>query len=503
MDRPLVLPVLRRVGERAREWWRAAFTLDARGLAAFRIGLGLILVADCLLRFRTFHLMFAADGIFPPDVLRSFQGTPAKWSLALLSGATWWGAAVLAAEGLAGAWLVTGFRSQAATVVAWLAAVSVMRRTEPANNAGDSLLMCLLFWSMFLPLGAAWSLRARGRTRPASAVLSVASAALVLQVAAVYLGAGLAKWNPTWLAGNALSYVWSIHDHGTSLGMTLSRIDWFARPITWAILAMELLGPLVLVFVPTAPARATLAAAFILFHLAVWATMWVGLFAPVGIVAWLPMMPAGVWDALTGPRRESSASSLSVGASIICAVALALALVSFVHSQRCFKDVPLPPPLEQAILAAGLEQDWPMFGTIPLQEQWAYGAATLADGRVVDLLRQGRPLQRERPDGGFASLGTHRWHKLFWVLPRGDCRVFAAPTAAALARDWNARHGPEEQVCSLQLRFGMRCESQGQEAVQDILLGAWPPRGDGGHGNLERLLDSADPHPEATAVPLR
>jgi hypothetical protein len=193
MDRPLVLPVLRRVGERAREWWRAAFTLDARGLAAFRIGLGLILVADCLLRFRTFHLMFAADGIFPPDVLRSFQGTPAKWSLALLSGATWWGAAVLAAEGLAGAWLVTGFRSQAATVVAWLAAVSVMRRTEPANNAGDSLLMCLLFWSMFLPLGAAWSLRARGRTRPASAVLSVASAALVLQVAAVYLGAGLAK----------------------------------------------------------------------------------------------------------------------------------------------------------------------------------------------------------------------------------------------------------------------------------------------------------------------
>ena len=25
---------------------------------------------------------------------------------------------------------------------------------------------------------------------------------------------------------------------------------------------------------------------------------------------------------------------------------------------RCFEDVPLPPPLEQAILAAGLEQDW-------------------------------------------------------------------------------------------------------------------------------------------------
>lgn len=484
-------------------WWGAAFTVDARGLAAFRIGLGLILVADCVLRFRTFHLMFAADGVFPPDVLRAFQGTPARWSLALLSDATWWGAAVLAAEGLAGAWLATGVRSREASVVAWLAVVSVVRRTEPATNAGDSLLMCLLFWSMFLPLGAAWSIGARDRARSASAVLSVASAALVLQVAAVYLGAGLAKCNPTWFTGEALSYVWSIHDHGNSLGMLLSRIAWLSRPITWAILAIELLGPLVLVVAPTATSRTMVAGVFILFHLAAWATMWVGLFSPVGIVAWLPMMPAGFWNAMAGPRRETAASSLGVPASIICAVALTLALISFVHNQCCSEEASLPPPLRQAILAIGLEQDWPMFGTIPRQEQWAYGAATLADGRVVDLLRHGRPLQRERPDGGFAALGTHRWHKFFWVLPRDDCRVFAAPTAAALARDWNARHGPEEQVCSLQLRFGMRRDSQGQEALQDMLLGAWPPRGDGGHGNLERLLDSAAQPPAATADPLR
>jgi hypothetical protein len=500
MDRP---SAFHRGSEIARAWWRAAFVLDVRGLAALRIGLGLVLVADCLLRFRTFSLMFAADGIFPPDVLRSFQGTSAKWSLALLADATWWGGAVLAAEGVAGAWLATGFRSREASVVAWLAAMSVVRRTEPANNAGDSLLLCLLFWSMFLPLGAAWSLAPRCRTRSASAVLSVASAALVLQVAAVYFGAGLAKCNTIWFSGEAVSYALSIHDHGNSLGMLLSRVDWLSRGITWLILASELLGPLALVFVPTATARATVAAAFIFFHLAVWATMWVGLFAPVGIVAWLPMVPAAAWNAVTRPQKESSTSSLGIATSIACAAALVLAFISFVHGKGCLGNSPLPPPLRQMILAAGLEQEWPMFGTIPRQEQWVYGEATLEDGRVVDLLRQGRPLERERPTGGFASLGTHRWHKLFWVLPRNDCRVFAGPTAAALARHWNARHGPGEQVRALQLRFAMRVESHGQEALQDVLLAAWPPRGDSGHGNLERLLESASTAPEATAPPRR
>ena len=215
------------------------------------------------------------------------------------------------------------------------------------------------------------------------------------------------------------------------------------------------------------------------------------------------MVPTRVWNALTGPRRESSTLSLSVSSSILCAAAAVLASTSFFHSQRCFGDGPLPPPLRQMILAAGLEQDWQMFGTVPQQEQWVYGEAVLANGQVVDLLRQGRPLERERPSGGFPALGTHRWHKLFWVLPREDCRVFAAPTAAALARAWNARHDPGEWARTLEIRFAMRRESQGEVAVQTMLLAAWPPRGDAGHGNLERLLGSAAVTPDADALPQR
>jgi len=499
MDRP---SALQRGLALARGWCRAAFTLDTRSLAAFRIGLGLILVADCVLRFRTFHLMFAADGLFPPDVLRGFQGTAAKWSFAFLSGSPWCGGAVLAAEGLCGAWLISGAQSRVAAVAAWLAVVSVVRRTEPATNAGDALLMCLLFWSMFLPLDGGWTLHRRGRAKPVAAVLSVASAALVLQLAAVYLAAGLAKCNPTWLSGDALAYALSIHDHGNSLGMRLSGIPWLTRPLTWLVLATELLGPALLLAAPSARVRAALAAVFILFHVSVWTTMWVGLFAAVGIVAWLPIVPAGVWNALTGPRHASERASLGRPASLACGTALALAAISFLHGRGCLGSGPLATPLRQLVLALGLEQDWPMFGQVAEQEQWVYGAATLADGRVVDLLRQGRPLERERPTGGFASLGTHRWHKLFWVMPREECRVFAAPTAAALARDWDARHGPAERVQSLELRFAMRRESpDGDQALKDILLAAWPERAPDGRGNLDRLLEaSASPGGTAPGI---
>jgi hypothetical protein len=161
-----------------------------------------------------------------------------------------------------------------------------------------------------------------------------------------------------------------------------------------------------------------------------------------GWLAWAAWQAWGRWPGL---RRAAQAARRWLAASAwVRAVlwhapdtALALAAISFLHGRGCLGPAPLPGPLRPLILACGLEQDWPMFGQVAEQEQWVYGAATLADGRVVDLLRQGRPLERERPAGGFASLGTHRWHKLFWVMPREECRVFAPPTAAALARDWD------------------------------------------------------------------
>ncbi len=501
MEQP---PAPRRLAQAVRQWFRASFTLDVRGLAAFRCLLGVVLVADCLLRARDFGLMFTPDGIFPPDLIRSFHGTPAKWSLAFLSDAAWCGGLVLAAEGVAGALLALGCWTRLATVAAWVATASVVQRTAPATNAGDLWLVSLLFWSMFLPLGAAWSMDARGRNPasgpPATAVCSIATAALVLQVAAVYFGAGLAKCNATWFSGEALAHALSVHDHGRPLGMLVGGVSWLSVLLTWTVLGVELVAPILLVACPTLAVRTALVAVFGLLHIAIWATMTVGLFAWVGITAWLPLVPGPVWDTLVGRPTTAPVACvarLGRGASLACGAAILLAGVSFAHFRGWLGAAALPRPVAAAIAACCLEQEWSMFGAVPLQVQWVYGRGLLADGRVVDLLRGGRPLERERPAGGFGSLPSHRWHKFFWILPRPRVRVFAEPTAAALAHDWNTQHAEREQVQSLEIRYAVQGTTAADAPLQDMLVAAWPPRGGEGQGNLDRLLESASFDPAA------
>lgn len=474
-----------------------AFTLDTRSLAVFRMAIGLILVADCLLRTRDFGLMFSPDGIFPPDLVHRFHADPSLWSLAFLDDSAWWGGCVLAAEGIAGACLACGVGTRFATVVGWIALVSVIRRTSPATNAGDFWLACLVFWSMFLPLGAVWSGDARRRRGAAgtdsapTAVRSVASAALVLEVVAVYLGAGLSKCNETWFSGMAMAHALSVHDHGTWLGEALASADWLARPLTWAVVLVEVAAPILLVLRPTPRVRLFTAITFIGFHLAIWATMSVGLFAVIGIAAWLPLLPAELWNRVAGPAAtQPRLERLAGPPAWVCGAALVIATASFLHVFGPWRGHPLPRPLAAAANALCLVQEWAMFGAVPPQEQWVSGRAELADGSVVDLLRGGRPFERDRPAGGFSSLPHHRWHKFYWVLPRPRVRIFGPAAAAALVRDWNARHDASHQVRRFDIRFGMQGVAVPGAAVQEILVARWPASGPHGEGNLDRLLES-------------
>jgi hypothetical protein len=205
---------------RIRAALRDSITLDARSLALFRMLMGAILVGDTITRTPFASVMMAPDGMLPPDLVRPFVGHPWSWSMALWCDQTWWNLLVLAIEGISGLLLAVGVATPTVTLVAWVAVVSVVRRTAPATNAGDVLLACLIFWGLFLPLGRVWSWDARrgAGNWPPQPVRGVATAALVIQVAAVYLSAGLSKCNDMWWSGDAVSYALSVHDHGTPLG---------------------------------------------------------------------------------------------------------------------------------------------------------------------------------------------------------------------------------------------------------------------------------------------
>jgi len=487
------------------DWARHTFLLSFRSLAAMRIGLGLILCGDGLLRARDFPLMYAADGLFPPDILRTSLGNPAAWTVALWSDPWWCGACLLAAEIAAGCFLVAGLGTRWATAAAWVAVVSLARRTFPASNSGDAWLGCLLLWSLFLPLGTAWSLDARrasklrphGITPTAGGVVSLGTVALVLQLAAVYLSAGLAKCDSIWLQGDAVTYALSTENHGTPLGAMVAAQPWLAKPLTWTVVAAELAAPILLVTVSAPAPRTVIVAIFILFHAAIGVTMNVGLFAPVGMAAWLALLPGSWWErcawlrsAPDFPENTSSRHAFNPpgrGATALCAACLAVAAVSFGQANGPWPDRPLPAAAADAVALLGLEQNWRVFGDVKRQQQWVYSRAELADGSVVDLLRGGTEVVAELPPGGFYGLPNHRWHTLFWDLSNPRYLPFAPAVAAGLATHWNRFHGPAQHVRTLELRSAHLRPAPPAAQLHEVLLATWPPRALG-RGNLERLL---------------
>ena len=507
---------------------RSRFGLDLRSLAAFRIAAGLILLADALLRCRDFSLMFTPAGMFPHEALHAFHPSIGNWSLAFLIDAAWWDASLLALEGSAGLLLAVGYQTRLVTLVAWVALVSIIRRTAPATNAGDLWLATLLLWGFFLPLGTRWSLdgRRKGPPTASAAYTSVAAAALTLQILVVYLAAGLSKWNTTWLTGDAVRDALSIHDHGTPLGAWLVELPGVAMAAGLGVLALELGGPAVFLLCPRPPRlRCLIVLAFMSFHAAVAVLMTVGLFSSIGIAAWLALVPGPAWDWLfrqrlsplrhrspevsLGPRAleaslpEPSAHPARTWLLNASAAALLGLAITDATAKLLPSPVPLPASLRTAVDLACLPQDWEMFGTVLRQEQWAYARGVLVNGDEVDLLRDGRPLQRERPHGGFHSLRHHRWHKLLWNLPKPTMRVFSPSVAAALANDWNAHHPAERQVRRLEICFARLSATTGPGVTEpgvlhELVVASWPPRDARGAGNLDRWLeehDAAGPSP--------
>jgi hypothetical protein len=134
---------------------------------------------------------------------------------------------------------LAGYRTRVAAVLLWACTTSLQNRNLLLLDFGDDLLRVTLFWCMFLPMGARYSvddfwIRATGscpssqrvapvssasssaskvhssplsvrRTEP-EAECSVASTALLFQIALMYWTAAALKTEPEWTDGSASTF---------------------------------------------------------------------------------------------------------------------------------------------------------------------------------------------------------------------------------------------------------------------------------------------------------
>jgi hypothetical protein len=162
------------------------------------------------------------------------------------------------------------------------------------------LLRLLLFWAMFLPLGAYWSIdRARAEIpRLSPRFLSVATVGLFMQIAFVYWFTAALKSGPEWrVDGTALYYALSLDQIVTPFGHYLLNFPRLLEVMTFGTFGLEAFGPLLL-FCPifTGPVRTAIVLAFMSLHFGIWLTMDIGIFPWISAFCMVCFLPGWFWD---------------------------------------------------------------------------------------------------------------------------------------------------------------------------------------------------------------
>ncbi len=200
---------------------REIFSLDLRSLALMRVGLGFILVFDWLDRLPELVAHYSDAGIVPryyeddQGVIRNVITGIHPISIHMFGGAAWFQALLAGLAILFALLLIVGWRTPFVTLISWFLLISVHARNPAVMQGGDQLLRMLLFWGMFLPLGACYSMDSSRLgseprwpfTSTAKRILSAASVAYILQLCLVYWYAAAWKWAPEWRTNGTAVYL--------------------------------------------------------------------------------------------------------------------------------------------------------------------------------------------------------------------------------------------------------------------------------------------------------
>ncbi len=467
-------------------WLRKLYEVggvDYRSLAVFRIAMAAILLCDLVMRARDLTAMYTGSGVISIENAQRYLSNPLRWSLHLLNGSYEYQVTLFCIAAVAATMMLFGWQTRLATIVSWVMLLSLQNRNPLVTNGGDLLFRMLLFWSIFTPLGARWSIDAIKRPLYGVA-FSPACICLMLQLCLLYWFTGNFKSNVHWYNGTALEEVFRFDIYGRPLAGVMAEFTTLCWLMTIGTLALELVGPW-LVWSPvfTRWIRLALIAAFWSFHIGIELTMTVGLFSWVSMAGWLVFLPPVFWDnafarsiyrrlaawlpipvedtpANYSPRWYEKSPQLNltvfISTQVLCVLLMGYTVLwNFYELGGSYKKL-MPKQTQVVGNITGLRQKWNMFGVPPRRNGWFAGRAELADGSVVDILKDGASFTLEKPPVVSATFPNHRWRKMFRSLVRLNKRGhqrYRDGVAEYLVRHWNETHSDEKQIVKFELYY--------------------------------------------------
>jgi vitamin K-dependent gamma-carboxylase-like protein len=475
LERGAEASVVRRLAAAATSFTRALgelFTADTRSLAMARIGVAVTVLVDLVLRAPDLIAFYTDHGLLPrAQWLAAYRHA---WSLHVISGSAVAIGALFAVHALAALALLVGARARLATAVVWLLTASLHARNPVVLQGGDSVLLLLLFWGMFVPWGARFSIDAAARRPGKREVLSAGTVGLMLQMPLVYFVAAFQKSGPDWRSTFSAVY-YALNDDfiASRFGLLLGQAPmWLLQALCVGTLVLEAALPMMLFFpVATRQMRwAALAIAAVL-QIGFALSFNIGLFPLMSSVALLVFVPGTAWtwldrrrahrrlrDRVTArcaalPRwlRASSSTRRRPWAEAVCALAVALVLWS---NAAALGVAPLPRSLAHVAGTVRLSQGWKMFVQVRHRRGWYVAVGEAEDGREVDLLTgDTHMVQWDKPDLVSESFGSYRWRKYFGNLGQRRMKAQHPAFARFLCREWNATHDRGDRIQAVRIYY--------------------------------------------------
>jgi hypothetical protein len=448
--------------------FRELFEIDVRSLALLRIALGVLILADLANRFQDLELFYTDNGILTRAMSQEFLG-PGFWSLYWIDGSVAVTQFLFALTASVAIGLLFGFNTRLMTILCLILVASLQVRNPLVLTGGHILLRLLLFWSVFLPLGAVWSVDSYlnpEREPERWKVASVATMGIMLQVAFVYFFSGIAKLNGFWFSGEAVEYVLSLEMYVKPLGEFLRRFPELLRVISTFVVLLEIIAP-ILIFVPRINkfVRGVSMALFWWMHIAIWATMSIGIFSLTAMVSWFVFVPGSAWNFCFPELHDSAYDDdwhLTPGKILVetlCGLALVLVIALNVINVN-----PSASPnwftRQLRVLANGtlLVQEFRLFGNPSQVSPIIEYPAKTARGDNMDLFGKMISKSRRGTKSTYGYFETQHWRRIHSNLMTAPGEpvppIIAEMRKRLLERlvnKWNTTHDPASAVVEAEL----------------------------------------------------
>ena len=487
-----------------------SFGIDPRSLALFRVALASVLLGNFWYCINNLRAFYTDQGVLPRAAqIEQFANLPNLISFHMMSGTVWVTAILLAIQVIAALALLAGYRTGIATFVSWIMLVSLHNRNPMVLQGGDALMRLLLFWALFLPLGARASLDAwlspdsSAAEIPNAPYLSMGTFSVLLQICFVYWFTWALKTDAMWRTqGTAIGFALSIDQMNRPLGRWLLHYPDLMRILTFFTLELERFGPLI-ALVPLWRVRLWMVAVFVGFHWTMGLCLTLGIFTWIAPTAWLLFVPSGAWDFLAAqplvrrmqPRLERlqnrfvfwcrraglrgrESKPISWRANVWKQTGAACFLIYiFAWNLRSLDFNRYEPYFKSQWNWVGdslrLDQVWAMFAPYPLREDgWMMLPAKLADGQKVDLMTGGKPVVWSEPVNLARTFRDAQWQKYLmnlWSLENAPHRGYYI---TYVVNRWNQSHAPAQKVSSAQLIYQRQTNMDGfrKDKIKTIVL---------------------------------